>query len=301
MLLDQAERLRRLAEDLKADIRNQGAVPGRAPWGPRVIAVTSGKGGVGKTSIAVNLGLALRQLGHEVLIIDADLGLANVDVVLGTNPALHLGHVVRGEKRIEDVIYTGPGGLKLIAAGSGLQELLDVEEPELARFVHALQELEREADFVLIDTSAGLTRQVTAFVLAADEILVVTNPEPTAMTDAYAVIKIITRHRPGANIRLILNEVDNEEDAEVAINRISMAALRFLGVQIDSLGHVPSDLTVPRAIKQQQPFLLSYPGGAAARAVRELAARLSGTSDEQEYDKGFFFRRLARFFSRMRA
>ncbi|MHB9145588.1 MAG: MinD/ParA family protein [Symbiobacteriia bacterium] len=294
---DQAQRLRQLASNLKSEIKSKGR--GLEQHRARVVAITSGKGGVGKTNFAVNLALALIQRGREVLLLDADLGLANVDVVLGTNPTYHLGHVVRGEKRLQDVAYRGPLGLKLIAGGSGLNELLDVGEIEMKRFISGLEVLSNQCDYLLLDTGAGLSHQVTSFVLAADEILVVTNPEPTAMTDAYATIKVIGRQNPSANVRLVMNAVEDDEEADLAINRLTMAALRFLGLHVDSLGAIPYDGSVTKAVKKQQPYLLAFPGAPAARAVKELAANLEGGNPEG--GTGMFFDRLARFFSNLRA
>lgn len=294
---DQAQRLRQLASDLKSEIKHKGR--GLGQHRARVVAITSGKGGVGKTNFAVNLALGLIQRGRDVLLLDADLGLANVDVVLGTNPTYHLGHVVRGEKRLQDVVYRGPLGLKLVAGGSGLTELLDVGDTELKRFVSGLEIISNQSDYVLLDTGAGLSRQVTSFVLAADEILVVTNSEPTAMTDAYATIKVISRQNPAANIRLIMNAVEDDEEAELAINRLTMAALRFLGIHVEALGVVPYDGSVTRAVKKQQPYLLAFPGAPAARAIKEVAANLEG--DQAQAGSGLFFDRLAKFFSNLRA
>ena len=298
-MADQAQHLRRLADDLKANIAEKSAPRRTRPT--RVIAITSGKGGVGKTNLAVNLGIALIQMGHDVLLLDADLGLANVDVILGTNPTHHLGHVIRGEKRMQDIIYRGPAGIKLVAGGSGLQELLDLSEAELNRFIQGLQVLETQANYILLDTGAGLSRSVTSFVLAADEIVVVTNSEPTAMTDAYAAIKVITRQRPSATIRLIMNQVDDEDDAEVATNRLAMAALRFLGVQVESLGYIPDDPCVSRSVKKQQPFVLCYPTCSASKSVKGLAKLLAGQAQEDALGSGLFFDRLARFFANLRA
>lgn len=298
-MADQAYKLRQLANNLKADLR-QRSLPGRGRCA-KVIAITSGKGGVGKTNFAVNLGIGLIQQGRDVLLFDADLGLANVDVILGTNPSYHLGHVVKGEKKIQDIIYRGPSGIRLVAGGSGLAELLDLGEADLRNFVASIKDLESMADYILLDTGAGLSRQVVSFVLSADEIIVVTNSEPTAMTDAYATIKVITRKNPAASIKLVLNQVEDTEEAEIAVNRLTMAALRFLGIHVESLGTVPADSSVPRAVKKQQPFLLAYPNAPASRAVRSLSKTVDGQNQGSELNVGLFFDRLAKFFTNLRA
>lgn len=297
-MADQAQSLRRLADSLKAEI-NEKLAPRRGD--AKVIAITSGKGGVGKTNFSVNLAISLIHLGQEVVLLDADLGLANVDVLLGTSPAYHLGNVVRGEKRLQDIIYRGPAGLKLIAGGSGLSEMLDLTENDLASFVRGLAELENHGKFLLLDTGAGLSRQVMSFVLAADQVIIVTTPEPTAMTDAYAAIKVIVRHRPLADIKLVINQAENSDDAEKAANRLATAALKFLGVQVESLGHIPSDPCVVRSVKNQQPFVLAYPASPASGAVKCLARSLTGTATKDLKTGSLFFDRLARFFTNLRS
>src|SRR5690554_1344524 len=171
----------------------------------RVIVVASGKGGVGKTNIAVNLALALRQLDNCVALIDVDLGLANVDIVLGITPPYNLGHVFRGEKTLVEIIEDGPLGIKLLAGGSGMSELANLTGWRLEQFVKSLDELNREFDFVVLDTGAGIGQNVLSFALATDEVLVVTTPEPTAITDAYGLIKVVFQRNPQAQIRLIVD------------------------------------------------------------------------------------------------
>jgi len=295
---DQAERLRQIAESYKAEIL--GSRPASASRRAHVMAVTSGKGGVGKTNVAVNLSYALLALGREVLVVDADLGLANVDVLLGTVPKLHMGHALAGEADILDVIYTGPKGLKLIAGGSGVGELVDLPEYDLQRFIHSLRKLEDQADFLLFDTGAGLGRSVRNFVLAADTVLVVTTPEPTAITDAYALIKTLVRKNPAADIKVVINEVENPSEGEDAASRLSMAVLKFLGASIEILGTIPFDKDVPRSVRNQQPFLLSAPESPATRAVQEIAARLVGDPGNPRAGARMFFDRLTRVFSRRR-
>lgn len=290
---DQAERLRQMAEDLKKEIHEKAGP--RPEKRARVIAVTSGKGGVGKTNVSVNLSYALLNLRKEVILLDADLGLANIDVLLGTNPPRHLGHLLRGEAGICDLIYRGPSNLKIIAGGSGLQELVDLPEGELLRFIQSLRSLESRADFLILDTGAGLSRSVLNFVLAADEVILVSTPEPTAMTDAYATIKVITKRNPSADIKVVMNMVENQEEAEVAVNRLANAAMRFLGVHLESLGHIPSDPLVTTSVKGQRPFFLKYPDAPSSLAVKALASSLVG--DEEPRGVGLFFERLGKFFT----
>lgn len=294
---DQAERLRQLAESYKLEAG--GAKP-RLARRARVLAVTSGKGGVGKTNVSVNLSYALLAMGYEVMVLDADLGLANVDVLLGTVPQMHLGHALSGQADILDVIYEGPGRLKLIAGGSGVGELADLPENDLARFIQSMRKLENQTDFLIVDTGAGLGRSVRNFLLAADVVLVVTTPEPTAMTDAYALIKSVVQKNPAADIKLVVNQAESREEAEEAASRLSAAMLRFLGASLEFLGSIPQDREVPRSVRNQRPFFLASPATAASQAVREIARGLVGDKENPRAGVSLFFDRLSRVFAKWR-
>lgn len=294
---DQAERLRLIAESYKAEI----SAPRRAlARRARVIAVTSGKGGVGKTNLSVNLSYALLSLGRDVILLDADLGLANVDVLLGTPPSLHLGHVTGGQHDILDVIYRAPGGLRVIAGGSGVEDLADMSEADLHRFILSMRKLEAQADYLIVDTGAGLGRTVTNFVLSADQTLVVSTPEPTAITDAYALIKAVVRRNPAADIRLIINQAESQTEADEAAHRLISTVLRFLGCSVEYLGAVPDDREVPRAVRNQQPFFLAAPNCAASQAVLSLGRKLNGDPEAPSRGTGLFFDRLTKVFAKWR-
>jgi len=242
----------------------------------RVITVTSGKGGVGKTNFAVNLAIALRQLNKKVLVLDADLGLANVDVVVGCFPDYNLGHVISGEKRITEIITEGPGGIELIAGGSGLQELSDLSDVQLSRFINSLNELEGRADIILIDTGAGLSKRVLNFILAADEIIVVTTPEPTSVTDAYAIIKVIARENEARNrvVKLVVNKADNAYEAKRTADKLIGVSKQFLDINLEDLGYIFNDASMIKAVREQQPLLISYPKSKAAECIHRVAANL---------------------------
>ncbi len=294
-MVDQAERLRLLAEKMKQEAKQKGAT--RA----RVIAVTSGKGGVGKTNVTTNLAIAMAQAGKRVLVIDTDLGLANADVVLGVTPQFSLSQVLKGEKAIEEIVVEGPAGVKLIAGGSGFQELISINNPRLSRFLSSLEAMEEMADIILLDTGAGLSKNVLSFVLAADEVIVVTNPEPTALTDAYVTIKAIVKKSPSARPKLLINRAGDEEEFHSAQSRLVKVCQRFLGISLDVLGYILDDPNVSRAVKSQKPFLLAYPGTPASRCLKRLADKLLGapvskTTSEVKGVRGFFGR-LVRTFS----
>ncbi len=240
----------------------------------RVVAITSGKGGVGKTNFSSNLAITLASSGQRVIFVDADLGLANVHVVLGIMPRFHLEHVMQGEKTLKEVLYPGPGGIHIIGGGSGLTELANLDETRRAHFIQSLSELDTLADVVLLDTGAGLSHNVLGFLCAVDEVIVVTTPEPTAITDAYATIKVLSQENPHAQQRLLINMAQSETEAQAAAQRLQSIARRFLQRDLDCLGYLPHDISVSRAVRAQQPFTLFQPNSPAARAITQIAARL---------------------------
>jgi len=302
---DQAERLRQIVEDAKRDVlqrersRFQMSDPSSLT---RVMAITSGKGGVGKTNVTVNLAIALASYGKKVLVLDGDLGLANVDVVLGITPKYNLSHVISGERTLKDVITEGPGGIMVIAGGSGIQELINLSDWELLRFMLNMREMEGLFDFILIDTGAGLSHQVLRCVLAADDVLVVTTPEPAAITDAYATIKLILHKNSKAKIALLMNMVKDIPDAQRMAERLTTVVKRFIGADIRFSGYVRNDQLVEKAIRNQEPFILSYPAAAASVEINRLAAELTDSQYRQTPLRpggvGRFIRRLTGLFSR---
>jgi flagellar biosynthesis protein FlhG len=275
--MDQAERLR--------DLVSGGGC--RA----RVLAVTSGKGGVGKTNVAVNLALALAQLGKRVILVDVDIGLANADVLLSVEPKLHLGHVLSGEVSTLDALTPGPGGVLLLPGCVGMRHLSDLEKTEREFLMRSFQDLEAYADFVLIDTAAGISRNVVQFSAAADEAIVVTCPEPTAITDGYAVVKAISREKGFGRIRLLVNLVHDRAEARRVTERIQMVARRFLGIEVDGLGHIVWDDAVRHAVRRKRPFILEHPRSPASLCVRAIAEKISG--ERPAAGAGGFFKRFA--------
>lgn len=264
-MTDQATELRRMAA-VAAGPRPQRSA--------RVIAVTSGKGGVGKTSIAVNLGIALAQAGRRVALLDGDWGLSNAEMLLGLTPRHDLRHVLRGECALSDILLDGPGGLTLIPGASGVSELANMARAERERLLEALAELDGRADIILLDTAPGISDAVVDLALMADEILVVSTPQPTSLADAYASAKVILARRPGAAVGLVLNMVSGSAQAREVGAGFSAVTERFLGCAVPLRGFVPQDPGVADAVTCQRPFLLARPRP-AARAVRELAGELA--------------------------
>lgn len=279
---DQAENLRELM-NRSAEQKQRRA---------RVITITSGKGGVGKTNFAVNMAIALAKLGQRVILVDADLGLANVDVILGVIPPFHLGHVVSGQKRLDEILIDGPAGIKVVASGSGLQDLANLSEWRLDQFLRETSQLEEMADIILFDTGAGLSRNVIRFVLAAQEVVIVTTPEPTAMTDAYSIIKVIASRNPGTCIRLVVNMVHQEKEGLQVVERLRLVSKRFLDVDLVRMGLIYYDTVVPSAVREQQPFIISHPHSVAAQCIQRMARSLVSAPVEQPMGLGSFLRRL---------
>lgn len=282
---DQAEQLRaRMLE------RSQGRPT-------RLVTVTSGKGGVGKSNFTLNFALGLIERGQKVVVFDVDLGLANLDVLMGVSARHHLLHLLEPDKSVWDIIEQGPNGLEFIAGGSGFAQVLQLDEAMLNRLFDRLIALQGHADTVLFDTGAGITQESLRFMLAADEVLLVTTPEPTAITDAYAVIKMIHSRQPQTAIRLIVNRVSSYREGKNTADKLAMVARRFLGMEIATLGFVPDDSSVSRAVKEQRPFLLAYPRAEASRGIRELVDAYLGMGPRQPAASGLhgFLAKLKRW------
>jgi flagellar biosynthesis protein FlhG len=242
---------------------------------PLTLAITSGKGGVGKTTVVANLALALARGGLRVTVLDADLGLANLDVLLGLTPKKTIEHFFREEIPMEEIVLEGPLGIRLVPAGSGLPELTDLSQAELLRFVDGLRSLRRECDVLLIDTSAGIGDQVSRMLFLADRTILVTWPEPTALVDAYAALKVALRHRADARIGLVVNGTKGAEEARRIHERLETASRKFLGRSIELEGHVVLDDAVVQSSRRQQPVVLTSPMAPSSQCFDQLASRIA--------------------------
>jgi len=241
------------------------------------IAITSGKGGVGKTSLAINLAVAMARLGHRVGVLDADFALGNVDVLLGLAPEHHLGAVLSGQKGVADVTLEGPSGIRVIPAGSGVRGLTALDLPQWARLVAAITEASRDLDFLILDTATGITDTVLGVVGLADYALVVTSYDPAAVVDAYAVIKILNAAHPAQPIGVVVNAAATADEGTVVFRQIALAAERFLNRTVRYDGHVLDDSTVRRSTYAQQPHVGPDAAGPASRCIRRLACRLAAS------------------------
>lgn len=263
----------------EADQGNQGR---RIP----VWAVTSGKGGTGKTTTVVNLALALIEQGKRVCVIDGDLGTANIDIVLNLAPHYTLSDVVMGRKHILEAVIEGPKGMVILPGGSGLQELTQLCDTDFEHLLNQFRLLERYTDIMLIDTSSGLSRSVTNFLVAAEMALLVTTPEPPSITDAYALIKVLARAGHRLPMQLVINKARSADEAQAVAEKIVFAARRFLNYELHSIGHICDDEAVERAVREQVALIMNYPRSKAATDFRLLAAKLCQEQAQQSVDIG---------------
>jgi flagellar biosynthesis protein FlhG len=272
---------RKGAPHLKAIGRTSQAPPAHRPR-RRVVAVTSGKGGVGKTNIVTNLALALSRQGVRVLVLDGDLGLANVDLLLGIAPQFDLQDAILGGRPIEDIVLDGPDGIRLIPASSGVEELANLDDYRTEVLFRSLANLEREVDIILIDTPSGIGSQTTSLAQVADEILVVTTPEPTAFSDAYAMIKVLSKRQLKCVPSLVVNQVNSEEEAIEVSRRVRSVAKRFLNLDVPYWGYILADESVPKSVIRQEPFVSTYPYSPASSCIYQLARRVLGLTPQPQ-------------------
>ena len=257
---------------------------------PRVICITSGKGGVGKTNISVNLAYTLSQAGKKVLILDADLNLANVDVLLGLTPRYNLHHVFTGEKNLADIIVRGPGDIMILPASSGIMELADLSESQKLYFLSEMEALGQKIDIMLIDTGAGINNNVIYFTLAAQERIVVLTPEPTSLTDAYALIKVLSSRHDIKKFRILINSAHSRQESLAVFRQLSLVADRFLdSLSLDFLGYIPFDDKLPKAVRAQRLLTELSPEAPASLMFMELAEQLSREEPEQQLDGNIKF------------
>ena len=237
----------------------------------RVISISSGKGGVGKTNISVNLGVALANDGKRVLLMDADLGLANVDIMLGLRPQYNLSHVLAGERTLEEIIVKGPKGMKVIPAASGLQHMAELSPAENAGLISAFSELADQIDVLLIDTAAGISDSVVTFSRASQDVVVVVCDEPASITDAYALIKVLSRDYQVSRFRILANMAADEKEGRVLFKKISAVTDRFLDVTLDFMGTVPYDPAIRKAVQKQRAVVECFPRSMASRSFGQIA------------------------------
>jgi flagellar biosynthesis protein FlhG len=241
----------------------------------RVITVTSGKGGVGKSSISVNLAIALSRLGHRVIILDADFGLANVEVMLGIRPQYNLADLMFRGKNLTDIVTEGPENIGFISGGSGIQELTNLTREQIIYLIQKLVELDEKADIIIIDTGAGIADSVLEFVAASTEVLLVATPEPTSITDAYALLKTLNRKSDvsfkDTTIKMIANRIGDNNEGKELYDKLSLVVSKFLNLKLEYLGAVPQDPSVSKSVMMQKPVITVYPNSQFSKSVNSFA------------------------------
>ncbi|MBD5524001.1 MAG: MinD/ParA family protein [Lachnospiraceae bacterium] len=285
--MDQAEQLRNI---IKASIQPQRPLA-------RVITVTSGKGGVGKSNTAINLAIQFRKMGQKVIILDADFGLANIEIMFGAVPKHNLCDLIYQGKSIRDIITWGPMEVGFISGGSGIAGMSNLSKDYLSYIIQNLVELDEMADTIIVDTGAGISDAVLEFLVASGEILLVTTPEPTSITDSYSLLKALGRHprysADTSQIKVIANKVFSEAEAEALYEKLEAVVSRYLKVPISYLGMIPQDNQLEKAVMQQKPVSLDNPRARSALAYEAIAARLMN----KEVNKNVTKRGMAAFFS----
>ena len=265
-MLDQAQRLRQMA----GENANMGAESK-----PKVITVTSGKGGVGKSNIVVNLSIALQKMGKKVMIFDADIGMGNDDIIMGCASKYNVFDVISKGKEIEDVVLTGPFGVKLLPGGSALTKVEDLTEMERNAFLNKLTAL-TGLDYIIMDTGAGVNKSVLGFIACSEDLVIITTPEPTSLTDAYSLLKAVKHFNIKDSAKVIVNRSLDNNDANMTFNKFNSAVTRFLGMNLEYLGKVSEDKKLSYAVREQKPVIVSYPNSEAARDINNIAIKIVG-------------------------
>ena len=265
-----------------------------APEYTKVISVTSGKGGVGKTNIVSNLAIALSRLGNQVMILDADLGLANIDVLLNLNCQYNLTHLLSGEVEVNDILVDGPEGIKVLPASSGMEDLINLSDEQKAALIGHLESVHHPIDYLLIDTSAGINSNVTYFNLAAHESIVVVTPEPTSITDAYALIKVLSQNYNQKRFQILINQAKHSTQAMEVYQNLTTVADRYLNVSLQYLGHLETDPKVRRAVLKQKPAILYSEDCNFSEGIKRLADKIQSQplNLSSSGNPGFFWRQV---------
>ncbi len=266
----------------------------------KIITITSGKGGVGKSNTVINIALSLHALGKKVVVLDADLGLANIEVLLGVIPQYNLSHVLSGEKTIFEIIERTQDGISFISGGSGISELMFLNKEQIIQFATGISELEKHVDFILIDTSAGITEAVLSFCKLAHEVVFITTPEPTSITDAYALMKTVqTKYNEDLPLfKLLINKAETDKEAQQVYLKLSNVCKHFLNIKTGYMGFIPFDYNVMKAAKLQQPICHCYPDSRASLAFQNVAKNLAQLPQEENdtIQKKSFFKQVLNMF-----
>ncbi|AOR22945.1 MinD/ParA family protein [Clostridium taeniosporum] len=286
-MLDQAEALRKLADESE-NITSKSST--------KIITVTSGKGGVGKSNFVVNLGIALQNKGKKVLIFDADLGMGNDDVLMGIYPKYNIFDIIFTEKKIEDIIVLGPNGVSLLPGGSGLNKVDELQESERNLFLEKLESL-NDFDYILMDTGAGINRSILSFMAVSEDLIILTTPEPTALTDAYSLIKAADHFKIKNNAMIVVNRVFDLSEGLQVYNKLERAVSKFLKLNLEYLGCITDDRKVLQSVRMQKPFVILYPTSEASQSINNIALKILGQDVKTSSGPRELFKKLFRMFS----
>lgn len=275
-MMDQAEKLRNLVQ--KEKIVKQESRLGSSK--PRIITVTSGKGGVGKSNFVVNVAIALQKMGKKVLIFDADMGMGNDDVLMGFLPKFNVYDIIFDNKSIEEVVIEGTLGVKLLPGGTGISKFEEVTEAQRDAFINKLSEL-NDIDYIIIDTGAGVNRSVLGFIACSEELILITTPEPTSLTDAYSLLKTVNHFKLKNSAKILVNKTMDVEEGKATYNKFSNVVKKFLNIELQYLGHMSEDKKLIKAVRSQEPFLTSYPNSNVAKDVEYIAKKIVGIENER--------------------
>lgn len=279
--MSEQERTLRDAIAKQTSLGGKKADPNHFTKKANIFCVTSGKGGVGKTCFSVNFALALAKCGKKVIIIDGDFGFSNVNIMLGKNAKYTLEHIVHGEKRLEDVMEECYSNVWYISGGSGVSELVKMRDDQMEKIIEQLSILEREMDYIIFDTGAGMNDNIMKMIHASDQAILITTPEPTSILDSYVVLKTANEEMPVSNVTVVVNKAASEKEAVETFRNFSNVVHRYLKCDVDMLGFIPSDSRVPQAITAMVPYIVKYPGSAVAVQFQQIANRITNSHPEK--------------------
>jgi len=269
-MLDQAQRLRQMAMG-----NNENEVQQK----PRIITVTSGKGGVGKSNIVVNLSISLQKMGKKVMIFDADIGMGNDDIIMGCSSKYNVFDVISKGKEIEEVVITGPFGVKLLPGGSALTKVEDLTQLQRDIFLQKLAAL-TGLDYIIMDTGAGVNKSVLGFIACCEDLVIVTTPEPTSLTDAYSLLKAVKHFKIKNSAKVIINRSLDNNEANMTFDKFNFAVMKFLNMKLEYLGKIGEDKKLAYAVRAQQPVIVSYPNSQVAQDINNIANKIEGTKEK---------------------